>query len=150
MKAKEAKQLNAHQALQQMLMRMMGLTDADMYRLIYSYGMEYLQDQCSNDTEGIMALEQQAFYWNWWKNNWCQRDAEFVALHGLENGEDTERAYEFSVNEKGELMTMTLYGAYRLYHLQAMADENLCKSYCHIITATQHIWRKRIFTNQTT
>ena len=133
---------------QQMLMRMMGLTDEDMFTLVEGYGMQYLEDQCRHDQAGIDTLKVQSFYWNWWKQNWHQRDAEFMALHELQNGECTDLKFEYSVNEKGELMAMTLYGAYRLYHQQAMNHENLCRSYCHIMAATQETWRKRVFNNQ--
>ena len=144
---------------QQMLIRMMGLRQEDMFDLIYESGMYYLSEQCRNDQAGIDILKVQSFYWNWWKQNWYQRDAEFVALHELQKGdlhgpgplsfgEGGGGGYEYSVNEKGELMAMTLYGAYRLYHQQAMNHENLCRSYCHIMSATQSIWRKRVFNNQ--
>lgn len=139
------KLLESYRANQAMLMRMMSLKDEDMFTLILGYGMEYLQEQCRGDKAGIDILSAESFYWNWWKQNWHQRDAEFIALHGLQNGEDTERDYEFSVNEDGELTTMTLYGAYRLYHLEAMHSRHLCNSYYHVISATQSVWRKEVF-----
>ena len=149
-KTKTTYQRQLEEALdrQQLLIRMMGLRDDDMHQLILDSGLAYLSEQCRHDQPGIDALKYESIYWNWWKQNWHQRDAEFMALHGLQNGEDTEGIYEFSVNEAGELMWMTLYGAYRLYHQQAMNHENLCRSYCHIMAATEQVWRKRVFNNQ--
>ena len=147
-KTQRAKLEDQQAANRALLMKLMSLTADDMFRLISDYGLQYLGEQCRHDQAGIDTLSGEAFYWNWWKQNWQQRDAEFIALHELQNGELTDTEFEFWIDEFGELQTMTLYGAYRYYHLQAMSCDHLDKSYCHIMTATQAIWRKRIFNQQ--
>jgi hypothetical protein len=50
----------------------------------YRYGCEYLQHFLPGDPVGIDLLLKQRLYWNWWKNQWHNRDHAFlasVALH---------------------------------------------------------------------
>ena len=139
------KRQSAYRETEAMLMRMMSLTDADMFRLIETSGLQYLNYQCRDDQQAIDYLKTQTFYWNWFRREWYRRNEEFVALHELQNGENTDTEYAFWIDEFGELQTMTLYGAYRLYHQEAMAGDEMDKSYCHIMTHTDRRWRKQVY-----
>ena len=128
-----------------MLIRLMGLRDDDMFSLVYESGMNYLSAQCRHDSAGIDFLKDNSMYWNWWRQQWYIRDAEFIAANELQNGESPDREYAFAVDENGDLTAMTLYGAYRLHHMEAMNHEDLCKSYYRIM----HVFAKDMARNKT-
>lgn len=43
----------------------------------YECGLRYLRHSIPADNWGQDWLQRAAIFWNWWKNEWCRRDAEF-------------------------------------------------------------------------
>ena len=112
-----------------------GVSEEYMFWYIWRQGMKYLRHQCMGNMVQINELKHEPFYWNWWKEQWYQRDAEFLAYHyysGDAPGKHPAR--------KAEIMQM----AYGYMHSDAMECDLLCKSYMHLMTSTQKTWRKKL------
>lgn len=58
--------------------RLLGWTELDYNTFMWQTGTEYLDYYLPNDNWGKQMLEQNKTYWNWWKNQWANRDAEFL------------------------------------------------------------------------
>ena len=54
-----------------------GYTDGDIATYKYETGLKYLEGMV-RDPEARAYLEGSREYWNWWKNQWCLRDEEFL------------------------------------------------------------------------
>lgn len=44
----------------------------------YNTGLEYLREYFSGDQKAIDRLSVHKDFWNWWKNEWNQRDDSFI------------------------------------------------------------------------
>lgn len=47
----------------------------------YKAGLDYAKRMTDNDTVGYDFLIKTTFYWNWWKNEWAKRDADFLQYY---------------------------------------------------------------------
>ena len=94
--------------------------------------MRYLASQCRGHRAQIDDLKHEAFYWNWWKEQWYQRDEEFIAYHQLSHVSTDARKAD------------NVHFSYTYFHQKAMNDENLSKSYMYLMTSTQKIWRAKL------
>ncbi len=65
--------------------------------LQYETGLRYLSTYLEGDEHAESILSRSRIFWNWWKNHWTNRDAEFVALHDritIRNLEIRRQLYE--------------------------------------------------------
>jgi hypothetical protein len=54
----------------------------DQYCLFkYEAGISYAKRMTDNDAIGFDFLIRTTFYWNWWKNEWAKRDADFLQYY---------------------------------------------------------------------
>jgi len=49
-------------------------------QLVYAEGLKYLRYYLPDDKEGQNMINRSRVFWNWWKNHWATRDAEFKSL----------------------------------------------------------------------
>lgn len=63
---------------QQRIMKMIGWTELEYSAFIHDTGLDYLYRYIPTDYAGIEALIRSRVFWNWWKNQWAIRDAEFL------------------------------------------------------------------------
>lgn len=47
----------------------------------FDAGMAYAKRMTDNDAVGFEFLIKTTFYWNWWKNEWAKRDADFLQYY---------------------------------------------------------------------
>jgi len=47
----------------------------------YDAGIAYAKRMTDNDAIGFDFLIKTTFYWNWWKNEWAKRDADFLQYY---------------------------------------------------------------------
>lgn len=64
--------------MQQKITQVLGWTDMEHSQYIYDCGLAYLHVIITGDDQAIAAMERSRIFWNWWKNHWQQRDAEFL------------------------------------------------------------------------
>ncbi len=58
--------------------RLLNWTDLEYGEFQYKCGCLYLQHYISNDPQGIDELLQHKLFWNWWKNQWHNRDFAYM------------------------------------------------------------------------
>jgi hypothetical protein len=103
-----------------------------MYWGIIDAGCDYLEHQAMGDIAATQEIRYMHFYWAWWFEQWYQRDAEFIAYHDLSRASRDARPSRNVLN------------AYTYYHSKGIRRESLCKSYMHLMTTTQKIWRTKL------
>jgi len=65
----------------------------------YEAGIAYAKRMTDNDAIGFDFLIKTTFYWNWWKNEWAKRDAEFLQYYsGTSNKSLLHDQYLFQHN----------------------------------------------------
>jgi hypothetical protein len=65
----------------------------------YEAGISYAKRITENDTIGYNLLIKTTFYWNWWKNEWAKRDADFLQYYaGTSNQSLLHDQYLFQHN----------------------------------------------------
>ena len=69
----------------------------------YKCGCQYLQHYIPNDPCGIDELLQHRMYWNWWKNQWQNRDYAYLI--------DTEKQLEQLSVKNRELLYIHFHDA---------------------------------------
>ena len=47
----------------------------------FDAGLAYAKRMTDNDVIGFDFLIKTTFYWNWWKNEWAKRDADFLEYY---------------------------------------------------------------------
>ena len=56
--------------------------DADTYcQFKFDTGISYARRMTMNDEMGYDMLIKTRFFWQWWKNEWAKREAEFLELY---------------------------------------------------------------------
>lgn len=64
----------------QRIINMLGWTELEYATFINDTGLEYLERYIPNDRTGINALNHSRIFWNWWKNQWAIRDADYLDI----------------------------------------------------------------------
>lgn len=77
---------------------------------MYNTGQRFLLALFGNDTGAIAILEKEAAFWNWWRNEWNNRDEAW--LHHVDGRED-EMALDYRnklyrVNHSAEVLACEL------------------------------------------
>lgn len=121
-----------YQADWQLLCRITGLSEEQMFWAVWEEGMNFLQVECRGYQPAIDELKHEAFYWNWWKEHWYQRNAGFISYHTLSTFVDPQARRPDVVLK-----------AYIKWHRTRIESEELCRSYMHLISSTQSYWRKK-------
>lgn len=55
-------------------------TEQEYANFQFETGIAYLEHYIPTDRSGINMLSRSRIFWNWWKNHWNQRDAQFLSL----------------------------------------------------------------------
>ncbi len=58
--------------------RLLEWTELEYAEFQYKTGCQYLQAYIPNDPQGIDELLNHKLFWNWWKNQWHNRDFAFM------------------------------------------------------------------------
>jgi hypothetical protein len=64
---------------QRRVCRLLGWDELQYNMFMWEQGCRYLEYYIPSDSWGRQMLEQNKLYWNWWKNQWAKRDAEFLS-----------------------------------------------------------------------
>lgn len=66
--------------------------DVDTYSaFMYNSGLEFLTEYCHVDPTAIDELAPRREFWNWWKNQWNERDTIYImTMDGLEDSTSLE------------------------------------------------------------
>jgi hypothetical protein len=67
--------------LKQQVCQLLQWADEDFAAFQYEMGLAYLKEYIPNDPHGADQLSRSKTFWNWWKNQWAQRDEKFIAMH---------------------------------------------------------------------
>ena len=78
---------------QQSVMEIMGWSDMDYATFIHETGLAYLDQYAQHDQAGIDALNRSRIFWNWWKNQWAIRDAQYLTIYDNFSTENWEPLY---------------------------------------------------------
>lgn len=113
--------LEQDEANRLLLLAALQLTDEDMFEMVWSEGMRYLERQCMGHKESVKYMQSEPYYWLWWSNGWKARDEEFVAKHELVKG---DKNYH----------TAQLRTAYSYAQAQGINSDYFDKSYLYSMT----------------
>jgi hypothetical protein len=73
----QQQQLKA-QSLKQRVCELLQWTDEEYAAFQYETGLAYLKGYIPYDSYGADQLSRSRTFWNWWKNQWQQRDEKFL------------------------------------------------------------------------
>ena len=68
-----------HEKIQQSICKLLGITEQQYAEHQYNTGLNYLQLYLHGLQPATRELEGNRIFWNWWKNHWAIRDAQFLA-----------------------------------------------------------------------
>ncbi len=57
------------------------ITEEEYEMLLFESGIDWIKSKCYNDPEVVTALSTESYFWNWYKNQWFQKENDFLADH---------------------------------------------------------------------
>lgn len=75
----EARKERAQQ-LKQAVIALLQWTEMQYAEFQYEQGTKYLHAYLKGDEYCVRIMEDSRIFWNWWKNHWTIRDAEFIHI----------------------------------------------------------------------
>jgi len=66
---------------EQMVQAVLNWTEQQYCEFKFDAGLAYAKRMTDNDAMGFDFLIKTTFYWNWWKNEWAARDADFLQYY---------------------------------------------------------------------
>ncbi len=77
---------------EELIQALFDMTADHLSEIKYEGGLAYAKRMTDNDEVGYDFLTQTKFYWQWWKNEWAKRDAEFIELYSV--AADVDNLYD--------------------------------------------------------
>jgi len=71
---------------EQQVQKLLNWTELQYCQFKFDGGMAYAKRMTYNDAIGFDFLIKTRFFWQFWKNEWAKRDAEFLLLYSAEAG----------------------------------------------------------------
>jgi hypothetical protein len=81
------------QSTKKTVMQLLGWSDQEYAEHQYKAGCNYLQAYIPKDPQGIDMLVKSKTYWNWWRNQWHQRDLQFLQGSVMQSKKRLTRMY---------------------------------------------------------